>query len=117
MFRIYHNPLCRKSRAVLKYLQDQGIPVEVIEYMKKRLSEKDLEKLLIKLNLKPMDIIRTQEDYYKKNLKGRKFNEHEWIRIIIQNPKLLKRPIIERDYKAVIGDPVSNIDSILRTHI
>ena len=117
MLRIYHNPLCRKSRAGLKYLQDQEIAVEVIEYLKKRLSEKDLEKLLIKLNLKPTDIIRTQEDYYRKNLKGKKFNDHEWVRIIVQNPKLLKRPIIERDYKAVIGDPVSNIDSILGTHI
>jgi len=117
MLRIYHNPLCRKSRTGLKYLQDKGIPFEIIEYLKKSLSEKDLENLLIKLNLRPIDIIRTQEDYFKKNLKGKKFNEHEWISIIIQNPKLLKRPIIERDYKAVIGDPVSNIDIILGTHI
>ena len=117
MLKIYHNPLCRKSRTGLKYLQDKEIPFEKVEYMKTRLGEKDLEMLLMKLNLKPVDIIRTQEEYYKKNLKGKKFNDHEWIRIIVQNPKLLKRPIIERDYKAVIGDPVSNIDSILGTHI
>lgn len=117
MLRIYHNPLCKKSRAGLKYLQDKGIGVEIIEYLKKRLSEKDLEKLLMKLNLKPIDIIRTQEDYFKKNLKGKKFNDHEWARIIVQNPKLLKRPIIEREYKAVIGDPLSNIDIVLGTHI
>ena len=90
---------------------------KIIEYLKKRLSEKDLEKLLVKLNLKPIDIIRTQEDYYKKNLKGKNFNDHEWIQIILQNPRLLKRPIVERDYKAVIGDPVSNIDILLGTHI
>jgi arsenate reductase (glutaredoxin) len=116
MLKIYHNPLCKKSRAGLKYLQDQGIPFEITEYMKKHLTEKDLEKLLVKLNLKPVDIIRSQEDYFKKNLKGKKFNDHEWIRIILQNPKLLKRPIIETDYKAVIGDPLSNIDLILKPH-
>ena len=116
MLRIYHNPLCRKSRAGLKYLQDQGIDIEIVEYMKKSLSEKELEKLLIKLNLKPIDVIRPQEDYFRKNLKGKKFNDHEWVRIILQNPKLLKRPIVERDYKAVIGDPVSNIDIILKSH-
>ena len=113
MMRIYHNPLCQKSRAGLKYLQDHGVAIEVVEYMKKRLSEKDLEKLLVKLDLKPTDIIRTQEDYFKKNLKGKKFNDHEWIKIIVQNPKLLKRPIIEKDYKAVIGDPVTNISKLL----
>lgn len=117
MLRIYHNPLCRKSRAGLKYLKDKGVDFESVEYLKKRLSEKDLEKLLIKLNMKPIDIVRTQEEYYKKNLKGKKFNDHEWIRIIVQNPKLLKRPIVEREYKAVVGDPVSNIEVILGIHI
>ena len=113
MIRIYHNPFCKKSRAGLKYLVDMGIAVEIVEYLKKHLTEKELEKLLIKLNFKPTDIIRTQEEYYKKNLKGKNFNDHEWIRIIVLNPKLMKRPIIEREYKAVIGDPVSNIDIVL----
>ncbi|MCX6249553.1 MAG: arsenate reductase [Bacteroidetes bacterium] len=113
MLKIYHNPQCQKSRAGLKYLQDKGLNPEIILYLKSPLSEKTLETLLTKLNLKPIDIIRTQEDYYRKNLKGKKFNDHEWIRIIFQNPRLLKRPIIEREYKAVIGDPVTNINTLL----
>ena len=80
------------------------------EYFTK--TEKDLEKLLMKLNAKPGEIIRTQEEYYKKNLKGKKFNEHEWIKIILQNPKLLKRPIVEGQYKAVWGDPVERIEGM-----
>jgi len=113
MLKIYHNPQCKKSRAGLKYLQDKGLNPEIVLYLKSPLSEKTLEMLLTKLNLKPIDIIRTQEDYYKQNLKGKKFNDHEWIRIIAQNPKLLKRPVIEKEYKAVIGDPVININSLL----
>ena len=114
MLKIYHNPQCKKSRAGLEYLNDKGLEFEVIEYLKHPLTEKELEKLLVKLNLKAEDIIRTQEEYYRKNLKGKKFNEHEWIRIIIQNPKLLKRPIIETKYKAVWGDPTENIDAVLK---
>ena len=113
MLKFYHNPSCRKSREGLKYLQEKGIPFETVEYLKTPISEKSLEKLLIKLNMKPLDVIRTQEDYFKRNLKGKNFNDHEWVKLIIQNLKLLKRPIIEKEYKAVIGDPVSNIDAIL----
>ena len=40
--------------------------------------------------------------------------DHELIKIIIQNPKLLKRPIVEGQYKAVIGDPVENIVPLLK---
>ncbi|MBC8458589.1 MAG: arsenate reductase (glutaredoxin) [Bacteroidales bacterium] len=111
MIRIYHNPKCRKSRAGLQYLQEKGVEFELVEYLKNPLTEKELEKLLVKLNLKPEEIVRKQEEYYRKNLKGKQFNDHEWIRILVENPKLIMRPIVERDYKAVIGDPVENMET------
>jgi len=114
MLRFYHNPYCRKSRAGLQYLKDKNQPLEVIEYLKKPLSEKEFERLLIKLNKKPTEVIRTQEEYYRKNLKGKNFNDYEWVRIILENPKLLHRPIVESQYKAVIGDPVENIDVLIK---
>jgi len=110
MIKIYHNPQCKKSRAGLDYLKNKGIEFEIVEYIKNPVSHKDLEKLLVKLNLKAEDMVRTQEEYYRKSLKGKKFSEYEWIRIILENPKLLKRPIVEGSYKAVWADPVENID-------
>ena len=114
MLKIYHNPQCKKSRAGLQYLTNLKKEFQVVEYIKNPLSEKEIEKLLIKLNKEPIEIIRTQEDYYKKVLKGLNLNFHEWIRILVENPKLIMRPIIEADYKAVIGDPVENINSIVK---
>jgi arsenate reductase len=114
MLKIYHNPQCKKSRAGLLFLQESGKSFEVIEYIKNPLTEKEMETVLVKLNKKPADIIRTQEDYFKQNLKGKKFEDHEWVKIILQNPKLLQRPIIESKYKAVIGDPVENIEPLLK---
>jgi arsenate reductase (glutaredoxin) len=113
MLKIYHNPQCKKSRAGLQFLRDVGKPFEIVEYLKNPPTEKQFEKLLVKLNKKPMEVIRTQEEYYKKNLKGKKFNDHEWIRIIQQNPRLLQRPIIEKDYKAVIADTPELIMSFI----
>ena len=114
MLRIYHNPQCKKSRAGLQHLQSRGIQVEIIEYIKTPLTEKQLGKLIMKLNVRPEEIIRKQEVYFKKNLKGKSFHEHEWIRILSQNPKLIQRPIVETEYKAVIGDPVENIDVLFK---
>jgi arsenate reductase len=113
MLRIYHYPSCRKSRAGLQCLKESGKAFEVVEYLRNPLSEKEIEILLVKLNKKPADILRTHEDYFKHNLKGKKFEDHEWVKIILQYPKLMQRPIIEGKYKAVIGDPVENIQSFL----
>ena len=114
MLRFYHNPQCRKSREGLEYLKSKGVPFEMVEYIRHPPSEKELEKLLVKLNKKPAEMLRTQEEYYKKNLRGRTFNDHELIRIICENPKLLHRPIVEKDYSAIVGDPVENIEHIMK---
>lgn len=111
---IYHNPSCKKSRAGLQYLKDNGLEFTVVEYLKTPLTEKEVEKLLIKLNMKPAELLRTQEDYFKQNLKGKNFEEHEWIKIMVQNPKLIRRPIVEGRYKAVLGDPPENIERIVK---
>lgn len=113
MLRIYHNPSCKKSRAGLQLLQESGKPFDVVEYIKHPLTQKELEKLLVKLNKKPSEILRTHEPYYKQNLLGKMFEDHEWIKILVQVPKLMQRPIVETRYKAVIGDPVENINILL----
>jgi arsenate reductase len=113
MLTIYHNPACRKSRAGLEFLKNSGQPFTIREYLKSPLSEAEIEKLLVKLNRKPAEILRTQEEYYKQNLKGRRFEDHELVKIIAANPKLLQRPVVEGRYKAVVGDPPETIASLL----
>jgi arsenate reductase (glutaredoxin) len=113
-YKIYHNTRCRKSRAGLKYLEEKGIKPEVIEYLKdKPFTENSLKAILNKLELIPQNIIRTQEADYKENYKGKNFSEKEWIKVLVDNPKLIKRPIIEKDDKAVLGDIVEHIDVLL----
>jgi arsenate reductase len=113
MLKIYHNNRCKKSRAGLKYLLDKGLNPEVIDYIKNSINEKDFRLILQKLNISAKELIRTQEEIYKLQFKDKNFNEEEWIKIILENPKLLKRPIIETKYKAVLGDTVSNIEQAL----
>ena len=110
MYTIYHNPRCKKSRAGLQYIQERTRNLEVIEYLKTLLTEKDLEILLMKLNKKPFDMVRTQETVYKSDYKGKNFNDHEWIKIMVENPKLIKRPIVVKENKAVWGDPAEELE-------
>jgi len=112
MIQVYHNPRCKKSRAGLQYVTDKGHEVEIVNYIADGISEAVLEDLLVKLNKKPEEIIRKQEAFYKSDLKGKNFNDKEWVKILIENPKLIQRPIIVKGYKAVIGDPVENIKDL-----
>ena len=110
--KFYHNPKCKKSRAGLEYIKTKNVDFEIIDYIKTGLTEINLKEILSKLNIQPVDIIRTQEDLFKKELKNKSFNTQEWIKIITENPKLLKRPIIVGERKAAIADPVEEMDKM-----
>ena len=112
MLTLYHNPRCRKSRAGLQYVIDRKMEHRVREYLKEPLTEKELSTLVMKLNVKPVELVRTQEEYFRKSLKGLKLNDGEWIKVMVEYPKLIRRPIVEGKYKAVVGDPVENIDNL-----
>ena len=112
MYTVYHNPRCKKSRAGLQYVSQKKLEHRVREYLKEPLSEKELRRLVMKLNMKPFELVRTQEEHYRKELKGLNLNDEEWIKVMIENPRLIKRPIVEGKYRAVIGDPAENIDSL-----
>ena len=112
MLKIYHNPRCPKSRAGLEYLQNSGYSLDIIRYMDTPLTEKELKTLFMKLNLNPLQALRTQEGIYKSELKGKIFTSEEWFTIIRQNPCLLQRPIVEGRYKAVIAVPPERMEEV-----
>ena len=110
--KIYHNPRCSKSRETLKLLQENNADFEVVEYLKTIPSRLELKDLLMKLNLKAEDIIRKTESVFKEKFKGKAFLEEEWIQIMIENPKLIERPIVVRGNKAVLGRPPENVKQL-----
>jgi arsenate reductase (glutaredoxin) len=112
MIKIYHNPRCKKSRAGLKHLEGKGVAFEVVEYLKDPISEEELEDILTRMNIKPHDLVRTQEEIYRKELKGKNFTDDEWVKILLENPKLIKRPIVVKGYKAVWADPPEEMERL-----
>lgn len=107
--RIYHNPRCSKSRAGLKFIQDAGKEIEIIEYLKNPPTEKELKKIVKMLGMKPLDLIRKNEVVFKEQFKGKNYTDDEWIRIMAENPKLIERPIVIEGDKAVLGRPAEKI--------
>lgn len=113
MMKIYHNPRCTKSRECLKFIEEKGFEVEVIDYMKNGISAKEIKEFLSKSGLAVTDIIRTNEDLYKQEYKGKEYNENEWIQILIENPKLIQRPLVIKGTHAVLARPADEIMKLI----
>lgn len=113
MIKIYHNTRCRKSREGLKVLEESEQDFEVKEYLKEPVSEKELKGILEKLGMAPIELVRTEEKLWKENYKGKDLNDEELIMVMTKNPKLIQRPIIIKDNKAIVGRPASKINQLL----
>jgi arsenate reductase len=111
--KIYHNPRCRKSRETLKLIEEAGQEVEVVEYLINPPSRKELSQILKMLGMKPMDLIRKGEDIFKQNFKGKDLSDEEWIEVMLNNPKLIERPIVVDGDKAILGRPPENVKELL----
>ena len=112
MVKIYHNPRCSKSRNSFNYLKEKGIEFETIEYLKTPPTIDEIKELLNKLGIKAEDLIRKGEAIYKEQFKRKELTEEEWIEAMVQYPKLIERPIVVKDDKAVIGRPLENVEKL-----
>lgn len=107
--KIYHNPRCRKSRETLTLIQEKGIDPEIILYLDNVPTQKELKRIVKMLGIKAYDLVRKTEPIYKENYKGQELTEAEWIKILVKHPKLIERPIVIKDSKAVLGRPPENV--------
>ena len=111
---IYHNPRCSKSRTTLALLEEQGQQPEVIQYLKTPPTAAELENILTMLGLEPRELMRKKEKEYKEaGLDDDSLSRKQLIDAMVKYPKLIERPIVIKDGKAVLGRPPEKVLDIL----
>ncbi|MFQ5568731.1 MAG: arsenate reductase (glutaredoxin) [Rhodothermales bacterium] len=113
---IYHNPRCSKSRATLDILRRENVHVDVIDYLKTPPTAEELADICTRLDIEPAALIRTKESLFKElglSLDDPRSRE-AWCALLAEHPRLIERPIVIVNGKAVIGRPPENVYTIIR---
>lgn len=113
MIKIYHNPRCSKSRQGVQVLENSGKEFQILKYLENVPLEKELKSIINLLDITPIQLVRITEKIWKEEFKGKELTDIEIIKAMIANPKLIERPIVINNKKAVIGRPPENILSII----
>jgi arsenate reductase len=110
---LWHNPRCSKSRNAAALLEEKGVEAEVVKYLYTPPTKEEIKELLKMLGISARELMRTKESIYKElGLKDVE-DEEKLIEAMAENPKLIERPIVIKDGKAVIGRPIENIIELL----
>lgn len=112
---IYHNPRCSKSRETLSLLKANGVEPEVVLYLETPPDAATIKTLLNQLGFaSARELMRQKEDLYKElNLADSALSEEQLIQEMVENPKLIERPIVLANGQARIGRPPESVLEIL----
>ena len=111
---LYEKPTCTKCRQANKLLRECGVEYDRVNYYETPVSAAKLKELLKKMSLGPRDIMRTTEKVYRElGIAKGDFTDKELIDLMVENPDLIQRPIVEKGSKAVLGRPTENINELL----
>lgn len=113
MIKILHNPRCGKSREGLAFIEQTGKSFELVKYLESPLTFEEINELIIKLNVNPIELIRRKESVWIEKFKDKNLSDKEIIQAIADHPILMERPIVINGSKAVIGRPPETIKKIV----
>lgn len=103
MIQIYHNPRCGKSRNCVAYISDKKLDASIIKYLETPPTVQEIKDLLLKLNYKPIQLVRVKESIWIENYKNKSLTDEAIIQAIVTHPILIERPIVIKGDKAIIG--------------
>lgn len=111
---LYHNPRCSKSRQALALLRERDVEPRLRLYLEEPPTKTELYSLLKKLGLGPRDLLRTGEEAYRRlGLADTSLTADQLIHAMIEEPKLLQRPIAVCGEQAVVGRPPEDVLELL----
>ena len=107
--KIYHNPRCSKSRETLNLIKQKTKNYEIIDYLNEPPGFDDYKIILEKMGVKPIYLVRIKETLWKEKYKGKEMTDDDIINALVDNPMLMKRPIVTTNKQAIIGRPPQNV--------
>lgn len=94
--------------------RENNIDFEKVNYFIEPLTGEKLRELLRKAHLSPFDVLRTKEPIVKALNITNETAPEKIIKLIVENPALMQRPIVEVGDLAILARPVEKVLEIIK---
>jgi arsenate reductase len=107
---LYHNPACTTSTKALALLEELGVDVEVVRYLKTPPDRATLTRLVDALEDPPAALVRHDAHFASLGLDADGYTEPSAVvELLVEHPRLLQRPLLVRGDRAIIGRPLDRV--------
>jgi arsenate reductase len=100
----------------LAVARELGLDVEVVEYLKTKPDRETLERIVAILEDPVGDLVRKDSLFAKLGLDESDFQSPDAVvGLLVKRPRLMQRPVVVRNGRAIIGRPKSRVAAFLAT--
>ena len=114
MIKVYTSPSCSSCRKVKKWFMDNDIPFIEKNIFGPTFTDKDLYDILSKTDNGTDDVIsKRSKVILESGVDIDKFTLKQLVNFVMENPSVMKRPIIVDDHRLVVGFNPDEIASFI----
>lgn len=111
---VYEKPTCTTCRKLSELLAERGIDAERVDYHVFGLTEEQVREIVAKTGMRPGELLRRREPLFEElGLDSGERDDEELIRLMVEHPQLLQRPVVVRGERAVLARPVERVLELL----
>jgi Spx/MgsR family transcriptional regulator len=100
---LYVHPTCTSCRGAQVWLDERGISYRRHDFFRDRFTRDELADILIPSGLTPRDVLSKRARAYKELVGDRDLTDDQLLDLMIQEPTLLRRPLVISGHEAVVG--------------
>jgi arsenate reductase len=97
----------------VEILRERGVEFDVIDYLDTPLSQQDLERFLDLLPIEPAELVRKDKHFKELGLDAGDYTTPDTVvKVLLEHPRLMERPVIIRGERAVIARPSEKVEEL-----
>jgi arsenate reductase len=101
-----------RAKQTLVYAKAEGLPIQEFDILKRPLTGTQIVEIANKLGLKVADLVNQHHPEYERRFEKHELSTDDWIKMIRNNPQILKQPIALRGDVAILVETPTDIIKI-----
>ncbi len=110
---IYVHPTCSSCRNAQAWLDERHIPYERRDFFRDRFTRNELAGILASAGLTPRDVLSKRARAYLDLVGDRDLSDVELLDLLVEEPTLLRRPLVISGVATVIGFDREGLDRMV----
>jgi len=109
---LFYSSKSIRAKQTLAYAMAEGIAIQEIDILKTKLTGTQIVELADRLQMEVADLINQEHPAYKSNFEHHDFSTNDWIKMIQNNPEIMKQPIALRGDTTILVETPTDIIKI-----